>query len=57
MVKYTLILMYFAELSVPHQLLYSINITETAYTEIITSNGLNSKQQAFSSRPVYMLNS
>jgi hypothetical protein len=39
MVKYTLRLMYFGELRVPHQLLYvvySINITGTAHTEIIT---------------------
>jgi hypothetical protein len=51
MAKYALTLMYFGQLSVPHQLLYSINITETAHTEIITQNGMNSKQQAFSSRP------
>jgi hypothetical protein len=39
MVKYTLRLIYFGKLSVPHQLLYvayNINITETVHTEIIT---------------------
>lgn len=47
--------MYFGKLSVAHKLLqmaYNISITETVHTTIITENGMNSKRQTFSSRPM-----